>query len=132
MNLTSYIISGFFITISLVLGILLFLLPSKKINNMMYGFHTRAITEDQESWDYGQKIGGRTMFICSLLSAAVFVALLIIFRDFFDDFSYLRIILGFVILLLPTATAFITADLKTRKFNKKRFIEKLYAKTESE
>ena len=123
MNVFSYVLSGFFMSIPLVLGIVLVLFPPKKMNNMVYGFHMSETTKDQEAWDYGQKIGGITMLIYSILSISIFVVFLVIFHNFFNEFFYLRMVIGFVLLVLAPIISFLVVNKMTRKYNYKKYLD---------
>ena len=124
MNTVSYALGGFFVLFPLILGIVVTFFPPKKIS-FIYGWWSQATMEDQESWDYGQKIFGRVLLACSFVCAAIFTALIFCFIAFFDEYFYLRIVFGFVFLIVDMAVTIITTETKTRRMKLKRVMTRM-------
>lgn len=58
---------------TIIIGLILYYFPPKNINSM-YGYRSNRSMQDQDSWDYAQKVSG---FISVILGAAMLAATII-------------------------------------------------------
>lgn len=66
--MTAFLLSGLYLTLSVVLGILAYTLKKKrtKFPDCRVGFHHKAIMESREKWEYGNRLAGN---LCAVFSA---------------------------------------------------------------
>lgn len=120
MEYFSYIFCGVLLVLPLILGLLVIIFPPKHISEN-YGFLTFSTTRDDDSWHYGQRIGGRCLIIFSCITIPLYSILLVVFNNFFVEHFYLMIVISICIVVLETVISFIIVERKTRKYNLKKF-----------
>lgn len=117
MIIFSYVIGSIFVSATILAGLPLKYFPPKK-DNPWYGFKTKATSKNRETWVYGHKICANTLLIYSVFSTLLFVAILLIKSDFFNERAYLIIILGLLLALAGVIITTIIVQIKTIKYGK--------------
>lgn len=118
MNVFSYIMGCLFVVSTLMAGLFLKLCPPKKIN-LWYGIKTKVTSQNQQAWDYGHRVCAITLLIYSVLSILAYIIILVLAKDFFNKYFYLRIVIGLAFALVGVITAAMTTQIKTVKRIKK-------------
>lgn len=119
MTVFNYIVGAVLTLAPLTAGIMIKFFPPKKINRF-YGLKTKTTAQNQQTWDYAHKVCANTLLIYSIFGVVVYIIALILHIVIIKQKSYIMFLLGLILALLGALTAFLIAQIKTKKFSRQQ------------
>lgn len=117
MDVFYYVIGSILTFATLIAGVVLKFFPPKNINRY-FGIKTKTTSKSQKAWDYAHKICANTLLAYSLFSITLYVVLLAVNPPFIRNYTFVVIILGFILAILGVVIATIIVEAKTKKLNR--------------